>query len=85
MVTRTQIDRLSSRIEEFAAHAKSNIRTCSTAREEVLRRLQVGSERMRVAADESGEPFPPALSRGERDDIIRRFHGFVAKQRASQW
>jgi hypothetical protein len=74
MVTRTQIDRLSSRIDALAAHAGCNPsvdRTMGDPRVELRRRLQVIAERMGAAAEERGEPFPPQLPREERDEIIR--------------
>jgi hypothetical protein len=83
MVTRTQIDRLSSRIEALAAHAKGNFGVDSigpSPKEELMRRLRVISERMREAAEERGEPFPPLLSPEERDDIVRRFREFCSSR-----
>ena len=81
MVTRAQINRLSSRIEVLAAHAKGNFGVAPALddpREELMRRLRAIAERMRGAAEERSEPFPPPLSRKERDDTIRRFREFCS-------
>jgi len=83
MVTRTQIDRLSSRIEALAAHGKGNFGVVSigpSPKGELMRRIQVISERLREAAEERGEPFPPPLSREERDDIAQRLRKFCSSR-----
>ena len=84
MVTRTQIDRISLRIEALAARANCNRGpggTMDDPRSELMRRLQVIAERMEAATEAEGEPFPPQLSRGERDGIVRRFREFCTAGR----
>jgi hypothetical protein len=84
VVSRTQIDRLSSRIEALAVHAKGTFGVDTMVddpREVLMRRLGVIAERMRATAEERGEPFPPPLSLAEREDIIQRFRS--ATQRAT--
>ena len=76
MVTRTQIDRLSSRIEALAAQANCSRGVAGTKddpREQLKRRIELMAERMRAAAESEGEPFPPPLSREERGRLVRRF------------
>jgi hypothetical protein len=88
MVTRTQIDRLSSRIDAQAAHAGCNRgvdRTMGDPRVQLLRRLEVIAERMGSASRAEGNPFPPQLSRGERDDIARRFREFCSARGTQPW
>jgi hypothetical protein len=80
MVTRTQIDRLSSRIEALTARAKSKV---DDPREELLRRLRVMDDRMRAALVDMGEPLPPPPSQEERDDIFRRIREHVHSRRGN--
>jgi hypothetical protein len=82
MVTRTQIDRLSSRIEALAACVKSNLgvdRIVDDPRESVKRRLEVIAERMRAAAEAEGEPFPPPPLE-QHDELVRRLRELCASR-----
>ena len=86
MVTKTQIGRLSSRIEALATRANHGpTRTMGDPRVELMRRLRVIAGRMGAAAESEGQPFPPQLSGEERDDIIRRFHEFSSARGTQPW
>jgi hypothetical protein len=83
MATQSKIQHLSRRIEALAAQAKGNFGIDSigpSPKEELMRRIRVISDRMREAAEERGEPFPPPLSPEERDDIVRRFREFCSSR-----
>jgi hypothetical protein len=86
MVTKTQIDRLSSRIDALADRVNQGpARTMDDPRVELMRRLRVIAERMGAAAEAEGNPFPPHLSGEERNDIVRQFREFSSARGTQPW